>query len=123
MSYCRFSDDDFNSDVYAYESDDGYCLSVAKFKRVFSEPLPDRVDISHNDMTEEDINAYLNRHHAFMEIVDRTPLVEIELPHAGEDFIFSTPNELYVFLAELESFGYRVPDYAFNLLLLEISNN
>lgn len=31
MSYCRFSSDGFQSDVYVYESDNGFVISVAQY--------------------------------------------------------------------------------------------
>src|SRR5574337_1224384 len=49
MSYCRHSTDDFHSDVYTYESREGWITHVAANRLIFEEPLPDKVDDNHPD--------------------------------------------------------------------------
>lgn len=48
MSYCRFSTDDFRSDIYCYESIEGYQIHVAAFRYVLAEPMSPKIDLLSN---------------------------------------------------------------------------
>jgi hypothetical protein len=45
MSYCRFSTDNFNSDVYVYESEQGYVVHIAENRYVFDRSLLPKVTL------------------------------------------------------------------------------
>lgn len=110
MSYCRFSTDDFQCDVYAYQSEQGYELHVANRRYIFDRSkLPARVGI-------EQSRAWLDRSDALDVALAGAQRVDLTLPHAGESFTFDTPGELAAFLRQLKALGYNVPDDAIEAL-------
>lgn len=113
MSYCRFSSDDFQCDVYVYESDDGFVTHVADVRLVFDRPLPPAVDIR------TDLEGWAARNRMLHEAVDRAKRVRIDLPSAGEMFIDDTAGECAARLVSLRAEGLTVPGYAVEALLEE----
>lgn len=114
MSYCRWSSDDFQCDVYCYENVSGaWTTHVAGRKRVLSEPLPPPPDIS-------DAEAWLRRHALVRQIIDRSELVDIGLPHDGTTFDDPSPAAMIETLLMLRAEGYRVPEYAIEALREEM---
>lgn len=107
MSYCRFSTDDFQCDLYCYESEGGYMTHVAGNRVVFKEVLPPEID------WEVDMEGYLARHNKIMSMVDKADRVAITLPHVGETFCDTTLEEFKDTLLMLKDAGYRFPDYVF----------
>lgn len=102
MSFCRFSSDDHSCDLYVYEDCmGGYSIHIAKMRRIFSGPLPPKVDPDTN------FDLYLDRHI----YLDTLPyeLVEITLPHAGEHYRYGL-EDLIPFIEELKVLGYIFPD-------------
>lgn len=118
MSYCRFSCNDYQCDVYAYESEEGFVVHVAQRKVDFQEPLPDPVEFEPHFAHE-----WLERHNKVLELVGRSPRVQIDLPHAGQTFVEETPQALLVRLKLLRDIGYRIPDTAFLYVENEIWEN
>jgi hypothetical protein len=113
MSYCRFSSDDFQCDVYVYEDCmGGWTTHVAGRRHVLKKPLPPPVDIS-------DFKAWIRRDRKVRRILDRAKMVDIGLPHDGECFNDPTPGECADRLEELRVLGYRVPQYAIDQLRTE----
>lgn len=109
MSYCRFSSDNFKSDVYAYEHiDDGYYIHVAAMR--LENPPPLDPDIPNNAQLRSN---YIRK-------LERAKRVKIELPHAGETLACATLEELRKTLLELRGIGYHVPDSAISLIDSEI---
>ena len=81
MSYCRFSSEDFASDVYVYEDVcGGYTTHVARARVDYASPLPPRVSFAH------DPTAFVNREIQVLKIVEHSPRELIDLPMAGETF-------------------------------------
>lgn len=112
MSYCRFSSDDHQCDVYVYESClGGYMTHVAGNRLEFKEPLPEPVpfDTHHQD-------AWVQRAQKMNAMVQEADRVEINLPHAGETFNHATPGECADALEHLLSLGYNVPQYVIDAL-------
>ncbi len=110
MSYCRWSCDDYQCDIYAFEADAGFMVHVATRRYQFKEPLPPPAPHS------EGFDAYFARHKKVMVMVGRATTVAIDLPHDGEDFLFDTPGECADELERLRKCGYRVPQYAIDTL-------
>jgi hypothetical protein len=107
MSYCRWSCDDFQSDVYAYEHCDGFFqIHIASKKRVFKEPLPVPVEYSPKNKA-----AWLLRIIKVAKILDRSDLVPIGFPFDGQSFSCATEEEMFDKLRELKQVGYRVPEH------------
>ena len=115
MSYCRWSSDDFKSDVYCYEGANGFVIMVAENKHIFTEPLPPKVEFDVDNLDE-----YFARDSLVMDIVRRAETVPINLPHAGESFTCASPQETADKLLELREIGYHVPQYAIDRLSSEV---
>jgi hypothetical protein len=110
VSYCRWSSDDWKSDVYVYEDVDGYwSIHIAGRRVVFAEPLPPPVTLPH-PFTEEQFHAWWERSELVAAIRDRSEMVDIGLPHVGETFEEPTPGAAADRLAYLRGLGYHVPD-------------
>jgi hypothetical protein len=113
MSYCRWSSDDFQCDVYVYEDcDSGFTTHVAGYKRIFKEPIPPDVPL-------EKSNQWLERYGKVMKIVDEAELVAIGLPCDSESYNDDTASECADRLESLRAMGYRVPQYAIDALRSE----
>lgn len=111
MSYCRWSDDDYKCDVYVYQSAScgGYVTHVAGSRYVFKAELPAPVKFS-------DIDAWIARHKAISDMVDDADMEPIGLPHDGEDFTDTYPEDCANRLERLRALGYNVPQYAIDSL-------
>lgn len=111
MSYCRWSCDNFRSDVYAYEARDGYYVHVAGNR--IMQPLPQNpLETLLQDSPEETVRKYRK----WSAVFDDTPRVPIDLPYVGETFVEHTLADLKARLAGLQALGYHVPDHAFALV-------
>jgi hypothetical protein len=106
VSYCRWSSDDFQSDLYIYESAFGFQVHVANNRHVIDRSaLPPIVEVGDDGWAE----AWAERYVAVMELVKDAPLEPIDLPQAGEDFTFETGAEAADKVEELIAIGYHVP--------------
>ena len=106
MSYCRWSDEDFRSDVYCYRSDEGWETWVATHRHVPPEPMPQPLT---RDATAEE---WFARHSAVMSLIDRAELVPICGPYDGEHFNDCSASDTLETLLMLRRAGYSVPDHA-----------
>lgn len=111
MSYCRWSDCGFQSDVYAYESDAGYMVSIAKSRY-------DRVIPEHDFSSAEAMNASNAARDATLRVAK---LVPIGLPHDGTTFVHHDRAGLLARLRHLREIGYRVPQHAIDAVAEEIN--
>ncbi len=115
MSYCRFSSDDFQCDVYVYESCmGGWQIHVAGSRYVFKEPLPPVIA-----WTEENAEACMARIRKVRDMVDQAGQVAIGLSCDGESFNERSPTDCANRLIYLRDLGYRVPQRAIDALLEE----
>lgn len=112
MSYCRFSSDNWKSDVYVYESSGGFVTVVAGNRLVGD--VPPLLPIKHEN-TDEWLAAYRAQRN-FMETAEHAP---IELPHAGEGFTDYTAADCVARLLQLRALGYHVPQCAIDSLCEE----
>ncbi len=111
MSYCRWSSDDFQCEVYVYESCyGGFVTHVAGIRYVFSEPLPAPISIH------EDLNGWSERRHRISDMVERAERRPIGLPHDGKSFNDETAALCADRLESLRSMGYNVPQRAIDAL-------
>jgi hypothetical protein len=116
MSFCRFSSDDWKSDVYAYESDAGFVVYVAASRLVGDIPvLPSMLDVTGAKWAA----AYKLQ----MEVVHNAKRETIGGQYDGKSFIFDTLIRMRIFLWEIKSHGYRVPDFVFLDIEEEIKDN
>ena len=108
MSYCRFSTDDFHSDVYVYEDVSGGWTTHVASKRW---TMPERLYPPHIPFTEYHYADYLDRQTEVDKLLkkhgDRIP---IGLQFDGETFNDPTPQDCANRLKELKTLGYIIPD-------------
>ena len=114
MSYCRFSSDNWKSDVYVYESDNGFEVHVAA-SRVVGD-IPPLLELS-----EENREAYSDRYQEQMTAVSTAERVPINGPHDGKSFTFGTVQELFYCLKGLQEAGYHVPQFVFEAIEEEMN--
>lgn len=115
MMYCRYSDDDFKCDISCHESTNGKLVTCVAAKRIEpSEPLPAPVSLK------EGYGPWIERHREMMRIIRSSPLVPIQLEHAGETFDDDTLPEFLARLKKLRDIGYRVPDRVIETVESEI---
>lgn len=131
MSYCRFSSDNWRSDVYVYEHYlGGIAIVVAANKiRGFAPPLihlPYRYIVLDGEGTKLSrlryhlvLRLFMLSHKIQMWYVRRAPRRNITLPYAGEQLTVETPREAIATLKALQALGYHVPERALRMLALE----
>ena len=116
MSYCRFSDDNWRSDVYSYESIEGYMCHVASYR--FAEDAPP-LPILTSDNIEEYEKAYKKQ----IKHVASSEKIEIGSPYDGGSYTFENPSELLDFFFELQKNSYHVPQFAIESVREECTFN
>lgn len=102
MSYCRWSTDDFQSDVYVYESDSGFMIHVAAAHPIMKN-LPPKVDLT-------DYRNWRERYDKVSQILKNAPREPIDEQYAGRSFIYSTAKECAEELQKMQAVGVYVPD-------------
>jgi hypothetical protein len=118
MSYCRWSSDDFQCDVYVYEDVAGcWTTHIASRRR----HIPDDVLASFPVVDENDFMSWHVRHRAVMdwlsETKDHAQLITLDhMPSSGETFHDDTPGECADRLEALRAEGFNVPQYAIDSL-------
>lgn len=109
MSYCRWSSDDYQCDLYCYEDAlRGWVTHVALNRVVGDVPKLDWSAL--RNCTPESAKKFSEQHarqHAFLMSCERRI---IDLPHAGESFADSTLVSFRDRLLVLRMLGYRFPD-------------
>lgn len=117
MSYCRWSTDDFQCDVYVYaDARGGWTTHVAGRRVVYKEPLPPVVPFPGEG---ESADAWFERYRKVNAMHDEADLVDIGLPYDGDCFSDDTPSECADRLAMLHDLGYIVPQDAIDALRQE----
>lgn len=110
MSYCRWSCDDFRSDVYCYaDVSGGYTTHVAENHRTGTLPPDPFFDFVQEKITSEE---YTKRYKERMDELSKLPVEKIGLQHDGESFNDETLEQLKERLLHLRSVGYHVPEHA-----------
>lgn len=116
MSYCRFSDLDYQSDVYCYLSFDNiYYIHIASTRPKFRREPPPLIPWGVDD--------YFDRFSARMlgvdDLLKDAIAEEIGLPYDGKTFSYSNPRDAMRRLEKLKSIGYIVPEWAIQDLMSE----
>lgn len=117
MSYCRFSTDCYQSDVYVYDSDNGIVCHVASNRLVSPNPRPKwtpRQDgEDNNSYVVTCLVDYMRACSEWAKNATRTP---IGLSRDGRCFTFDTPSECIEGLEIMRAEGYVVPQSAIDAL-------
>lgn len=112
MSYCRWSSDNWKSDLYVYASvGDFYSINVAANRLVGDAPEVPSILTPGLDMEE-----YTKAYKAQLAWLHKAERVPIELPYAGESFAEDTAADARDRLLMLRELGYHVPQYAIDQL-------
>lgn len=115
MSYCRWSSDDFQCDLYCYEDcGGGFTTHVAARKRVIpADRLPPKLAWPSNNSTKEErlewAEKYLARNEALMKVLDSLPHEPLGLPFDGQTFNDPDLESFRDRVKALVAAGYRVP--------------
>lgn len=118
MSYCRFSDDDFQCNVYCYADEmGGYTTHVAVNCPVLDGTLPPRVPFD-----KDHVDAWFLRHKAAMAWVKKAARLPIGLPHDGACFNDPDAASAVGRLQMLKAAGYNVPQSAIDALFEEAND-
>lgn len=114
MSYCRFSTDDYQCDVYVYEDvSGGWTTHVAASHPVYDVPLPEPVPY------EQNFEAWFRRHNVVAQLAREARRVPLPPPHAGQSYNDPTPGACADRLAMLKAEGFHVPQDAIDALRAE----
>ncbi len=112
MSYCRFSSDDWQCDVYVYaDVAGGWTTHVARNRPVFKGPLPDPIPLESSNIRE-----WMERDSKVMAMLDDAEHQNIGLDFDGQSFNHETAKECADNLEALREAGYNVPQYAIDSL-------
>jgi len=106
MSYCRWSCDDFQSDVYVYESCFGHWQIAVAANRV----LVDRSKLPPPVSPLEDLAGYTARHRLLSDMLKEAKTVAIPHVLSGASFACATPGRAADMLEELKAEGFHVPN-------------
>lgn len=123
MSYCRFSTDDYQCDVYVYEDVSGGWTTHVASNRVTppGETRPPPIG-AWWDRGEAGVADFMDRDKlvtAWLETGERRP---IGLPHDGGSFNDQDPGACADRLESLRAIGYNVPQSAIDALREEASD-
>lgn len=110
MALCRWSSDDYQCDLYVYESegDDGICwmTHVADERYQITRPLPKPID---DDGSPASYRRHEGRERKVDKILTLSRLVPIGLPADGESYENETAEACAERIKVLVAMGYRVP--------------
>jgi hypothetical protein len=118
MSYCRWSSDNFNCDIYAYESDMGYEVHVAAGKYKGKIPETDFSLIRQGG--DKNIAKYMRQRKAQSKYLEKCGTEPIGLPFDGESYTLVSLQEFYDKMLELKNTGYMFPDYVLEVIKEEL---
>lgn len=121
MSYCRFSTNDFSSDIYAYQCEEGIHIDVAANRVSLAEPLPEPVAPPGRDATTDQLTAWMGRQQQVGNIVSRSETTPIAHPTAGASRTFPAAGEALTYLEGLDRDGFNVPRQALDALTAEVN--
>jgi hypothetical protein len=119
MSYCRWSSDNWRSDVYCYACVDGTWTTHVAANRIAGDLPPSLWD----DFFAEKISAkeFADSERQRHDIIAKAERNPIGLPHDGETFRDAGPAAMKATLLYLRGLGYQVPDFALMALDEEIA--
>lgn len=122
MSYCRWSSDDFQCDLYCYaDCRGGFTTWVASNRIVYDKSLPPPVTFKKGAPTEAEWKRFVARDRVVSKMLDKAKRVPIDHPVAGAQFTDPTLKVFRSRLVALRKMGFRFPDYALERIDEEIA--
>lgn len=116
MSYCRWSTDGFQCDLYVYEAEDGHCIHVASSRWIERAPtIPWKW--AGTPIIGKLVFKLYQRH--YRKWVETRTKVDIGLKYDGESFYCMTAGECAWKCESLKEMGYNVPQYVIDELYEE----
>lgn len=115
MSYCRWSTDDFQCDLYCYQSTDGVETHIAGNRLHWKIELPPQVDLEffkNGKIKRGSLKRHFHRWGKIMRLMEDKSNYErksIGLAYDGQSFTDSTPKEWHTTLLLLKCAGYKFP--------------
>jgi hypothetical protein len=108
VSCCRWSSDDWRSDLYVYESQQGIEIHVASYRRpqAFFDAIPEPVPFDQYD--DAVLARWFDRDRKVHDMLHQYEFESIGLPHDGESFTLE-PAEAAEAVTYLAALGYHVP--------------
>lgn len=117
MSYCRWSNDDFQCDLYVYaDVSGGWTIHVAGNRPVYKEPLPPPIPL-----TIENVRAWHDRMQRVSDMLERAERAPIGLPYDGKTFSDDRDGTVAT-LKMLKDVGYRFPFDIIDIIASEEEN-
>lgn len=114
MAYCKFSSDDYGSDIWCVPENGAYMTRIADMKIEGDVPkLP--------AATKDNAAEYLAAYKLQMDYVSTAPRKPIGLPFDGKSFSDSDLSSLLQRLRGLREMGYRVPEFTLRRIEDEIA--
>jgi len=112
VSYCRWSSDDFQCDLYVYEDvRGGVTIHVARSRYVFTKPLPPPIDPPAENRTGAQlaiwIKATIERHVIVTAMLRQARLEPLGLPNDGESFHGLSYRDAADKVRDLIQMGYK----------------
>lgn len=115
MIYCRFSSDEGDSHVYAFENTEGkYMILVCQ--NVFPDGFP-RPPSALNTTPEE----YAAQVRGYGKLLQDVRMETFTMPLAGQSLMYDTLGELQVQLTWMKQEGYLVPQSALDAIAQQLS--
>ena len=115
MSYCRWSSNNWDCDLYCYGSAQGFTTHVAS-NRIDGDIPKEDWQLLHDGKTEE----FMVQHNAQMKFLDTCTRSPIGLPFDGQSFDDPDEEAFLARLMQLREAGYRFPDYVIDSVREEI---
>lgn len=119
MSYCRWSSNDWDCDVYVYaDYYGGWVTHVAGNRLVVDrDTWPDPVSLPSSPVEDDpNFQPWIDRYRFVLDAVSNADRAPIGLPHDGESFNDDTPGQCAQRLEGLRGMGYHVPQNAIDAL-------
>lgn len=120
MSYCRFSSDDWQCDVYVWaDIADTWRTEVAGRRWIFNEIPP---PVEFDPLDEKKFRAWFDRHHKLMDMIDDPEhghWLDLPTPEGCHSYEHDTPGECADNLERLRGLGFNVPQGAIDALRAE----
>lgn len=113
MSYCRFSSNDWQCDLYCYMTEGGFMVHIASTRTVFKEKLPAivKLEMDANGLPTKDYTERLwHRHREVQRIKSESDSVPIGLPYDGQNFFADNIYDFKNTIKMLIDAGYRGTD-------------
>lgn len=112
MSYCRWSCDNSESDVYVYQAeDDSYSVNIRTHRYVIDDNAP--VVIEYDGTNGAEAYASTLAYSRYLRDRPRIPIIK---QYAGQRLYFDDIPSTIVFLRQLQLLGYHIPLHAFERL-------